>query len=750
MKRLATILAFTLLPLLATAQMTFEKGNWASVLAKAKEENKIVFVDFYTTWCGPCKVMAKNIFPLKNVGDFYNANFVNYKIDAEKGEGIALAKKYGVKAYPTYIFTDGNGNFLHQAVGSYKAEDFINHGKTALDPSKQLGNLLKGSGEVSKADMPAYLRKLSQERLPYNDKYEAYISSLSKKELYSQKTYDLMVELGGRDAKGFTYNLIRDNKKKFIKAVGEETISNYFYRKLLTKAYGFSNKKESIQPVLDEAKNIGFDFADKIKATITLTGYNYEGKYNEFLKAAPIYLEKYAKDDLALKFNPVFVEANKFSNYTPEMKKFTLQLAKELIAANYRVMDVNASIGKKYSEAGDFKMALKYYQKGSDYTKANGMEDRLAQSVKFLKEKVAVIEKGDYTFHISGLDKYNGFTFHFFYRSPTDIGEYVETEGVVIKDGSCTITGNVKTPMPAGWSVYEGDNFKGKGSIILEPGEFKAKLKGRDLEVENGWYNYYMHQGLKDNAKYKEATKKMTEFSAKKMDMKNPEVRKEYFKYNDEVLDAQKEYYAGLFNYNADPTVKMLAFYIGNLSREENAEANIQKLQTALGDHYLLKTLAFHKKKNKEREAMQASTAVGKKIKPFVAKDLSGKTFELEKVLKKNNYVMLEFWASWCGPCRGAIPHLKEVYSKYKKEGFEIVSFSLDDKENLWRKASEDEDIPWINTSDLLAYKSPIAKMYGVSGVPYSLIIDKNGVIVYKQLGMSKEFDQKLEELLKK
>ena len=74
----------------------FETSSWKEVLQKAKQENKLIFVDLYTTWCGPCKKMAAETFPQQVVGDYFNKNFVNYKIDAEKGEGPELAGKYEV------------------------------------------------------------------------------------------------------------------------------------------------------------------------------------------------------------------------------------------------------------------------------------------------------------------------------------------------------------------------------------------------------------------------------------------------------------------------------------------------------------------------------------------------------------------------------------------------------------------------------------------------------------------------------
>src|SRR5882757_6003051 len=82
----------------------FTHGSWAEVKAKAKQENKLIFVDFFTDWCGPCKAMAIGTFPNPQAGEFYNKHFISVKIDAEKGEGISLAKQYSVHAYPTLAF----------------------------------------------------------------------------------------------------------------------------------------------------------------------------------------------------------------------------------------------------------------------------------------------------------------------------------------------------------------------------------------------------------------------------------------------------------------------------------------------------------------------------------------------------------------------------------------------------------------------------------------------------------------------
>ncbi|SHF38415.1 thioredoxin family protein [Chryseobacterium sp. OV279] len=136
----------------------FEESKFANILTKAKNENKLVFIDAYTTWCGPCKLMAKNIFVLQSVGDYYNSNFINVKIDMEKGEGRDIATKYNVFSFPTYLFLDGNGEVVFRSGSSLTEQEFMQVGKDAQDPSKQLALLKKRFNEGEKD--PTFLRNL--------------------------------------------------------------------------------------------------------------------------------------------------------------------------------------------------------------------------------------------------------------------------------------------------------------------------------------------------------------------------------------------------------------------------------------------------------------------------------------------------------------------------------------------------------------------------------------------------------------
>lgn len=110
----------------------FTSGKWAEILQKAKEENKLIFLDAYASWCGPCKMMNKRVFSKEKIGKFYNKNFINVKIDMEKGEGPQLARTYKVRAYPSLYFIDHNGNVKLSAIGYQPPDKFLAMGKRAL------------------------------------------------------------------------------------------------------------------------------------------------------------------------------------------------------------------------------------------------------------------------------------------------------------------------------------------------------------------------------------------------------------------------------------------------------------------------------------------------------------------------------------------------------------------------------------------------------------------------------------------
>lgn len=118
-----------------TGGIRFENSTWQETREKAIKERKLIFADFYTEWCGPCLSMAEEVFPLMEIGNFYNTHFVNVKVDAEKGEGKSLREKYKVASYPTFLFVDPqSGEVVHRSSSRQEAETFLFTGRSAVTP----------------------------------------------------------------------------------------------------------------------------------------------------------------------------------------------------------------------------------------------------------------------------------------------------------------------------------------------------------------------------------------------------------------------------------------------------------------------------------------------------------------------------------------------------------------------------------------------------------------------------------------
>lgn len=165
----------------------FEHGTWKEVLAKAKQTNKPIFVDVYTSWCGPCKKMSKDIFPLAEVGKVYNANFICYQVDAEKGEGLEIGKTYEVRAYPTYLFIKADGTVFYRSLGSMNVKAFIEVSKTALAEMNDPKSITEWKKEyVQKKNDPlfllGYMKKRNKQGLPNDSLFDEYLKLIPEEE----------------------------------------------------------------------------------------------------------------------------------------------------------------------------------------------------------------------------------------------------------------------------------------------------------------------------------------------------------------------------------------------------------------------------------------------------------------------------------------------------------------------------------------------------------------------------------------
>ena len=213
----------------------FQSGlSWLQIQAKAKAEKKYIFVDTYTTWCVPCKQMEAEIFPQKEVGDFFNSNFINFKvqIDRSKRDNDAIKKAYSdaklieetykISAYPTYLFFNPEGELVHSIFGgTNSSKEFISKARQALDPSTQY-TILGKKFEDGRRDT-AFLTRLIRTSLSLNDMANApiYIKSYLKTQvdLLSSQNIKLIAQ-SISSSKDIGYNVLINYPEKVEEVIG--------------------------------------------------------------------------------------------------------------------------------------------------------------------------------------------------------------------------------------------------------------------------------------------------------------------------------------------------------------------------------------------------------------------------------------------------------------------------------------------------------------------------------------------------
>lgn len=207
----------------------FFKGSWKEAVAASKETGKPLFVDAYTTWCGPCKRMSREVFTQKEVGDFYNQNYIAVKLDMERGDGKAFAQKHRVTAYPTLLFLDQEEKVFFKKVGGLPPAQFIELGEMALtkyDPSFNAKIAYEASNKRPKAFI-TYLKTLAKSDKPRAKETNKYLRNT--KDISAAEKAEIAF-LGMESVDSRLNELALGQVAILRKAYGNETILKYWQR----------------------------------------------------------------------------------------------------------------------------------------------------------------------------------------------------------------------------------------------------------------------------------------------------------------------------------------------------------------------------------------------------------------------------------------------------------------------------------------------------------------------------------------
>ncbi|MDC0231532.1 thioredoxin family protein [Aureispira] len=278
--------------------ITFFEGTFKEAKALAAKEHKIIFMDAYASWCGPCKRMAKEVFTNSEVGKFYNKHFINIKVDMEKGEGPGLSNKYHVNSYPTLFFLDDKGEVVHVSKGGKPIDQFIELGKLALSKNNNSEEYAKKyeSGDRSPTFLRAYAYALLRSIKPHMKIANEYIKT--QKNLSNKENLEFLFDFSN-EADSRIFDLAIQNKTLIL-----ELKSQTAFEQKIREACDATIKKAiefDVKSLVDDAKQkMKYANPKFFKEYSFLADMKYAIEIEDmqtYVALTDKYLKKYAKKD---------------------------------------------------------------------------------------------------------------------------------------------------------------------------------------------------------------------------------------------------------------------------------------------------------------------------------------------------------------------------------------------------------------------------------------------------------------------
>ena len=234
---MVVVLGATTISFASAQGIKFVESNFKEAVAQAEQENKLLFMDCYTSWCGPCRLLANRVFPNDSIGQFFNKHFVSLKVDMEKGEGPALARQYGVKAYPTLLFIDpSTQEIVSQVVGFRTVKALLEDAQKAANPNRNLQGLAAQFNEnpTNPAIASAYLEglwaaSLTQER---DETLKNYLSRLTPEEICTTDNWKIL-STHTENPYSYAFDCLHKNREGFRNVMGKEAVNaklDHLYR----------------------------------------------------------------------------------------------------------------------------------------------------------------------------------------------------------------------------------------------------------------------------------------------------------------------------------------------------------------------------------------------------------------------------------------------------------------------------------------------------------------------------------------
>jgi len=283
--------------------ISFSEKPWAEILSQAKSLNRMIFLDGYASWCGPCKWMAANMFTRDTIADYYNNTFICAHFDMEKGEGVQLARLYQVKAYPSLLFLSPDGELVHKRVGAPQlVADYFDMAHAALTPGEGFVACMKKyqEGERDPKFMIKYLGRVSEAYMPVNEPLKEYFATQKPADLVNRDNWSIIYKyVSDMDSQEFNYLL------KYQKEYGDlytvdsvsSKIFSVFLQSLITVCRSSSFNEGMYNQIKEKIRASGYAGVEKVIFASDLNLYQMKSDMQRFITLAMTDLDKYYSDD---------------------------------------------------------------------------------------------------------------------------------------------------------------------------------------------------------------------------------------------------------------------------------------------------------------------------------------------------------------------------------------------------------------------------------------------------------------------
>lgn len=781
----AALLCGTILQVCAQGTQ-FRELTFRQALEKAKQENKPLFLDCYTSWCGPCKNMLNNVFTLPEAGEFMNTSFVCVKFDMEKGEGVELQKQFNVRAFPTFLIIRPDGTIQHRLAGGSQWPRFKQRLERGLNEKTSLHYLdnLYRAGKLSSKQHAAYVLALndaSEDKQVQAFCREVFGKLTDKAKAGKDNWFLYEQEMLPTDQR-FVYLL--NNKPLFDRNIGKEIVDSQLYSVYsntlnLLHSTKTDNWVEICGAIGSQLQQVEFDQKDKINALLNYVTAIYSRNIEGVLQSLEQHwnvLPAYIAFDCLGSLNFIATQGDKsqLARYISIVEKAQSQ------AENPNLNKLLGEMLTRYR--GELTDRTAYAEVKGKVTKDKMKQVNLYQIVDGQERLLATSQVGkDGLYGFAFQPPYSGFYSIGgekkldkirLYLKPGDRGE------VNIAEDTLVITGR-NTPenlLLARWEAMMTpvrERLDGIDYVLFDyrdffpyfmnflpqaeafrngisfPDETFAQLMRRTISFDLDYAAFCIINALK-------ATKELHNVDGRPTHIPSRPTPADYPEYYKTIVSKEKLADASILEqpYGYDYLQRYTTFAVGgqqakstladrlawlpcDLLKAEMVLWQAERCRTyedylrILADYGQYLTTTNHAERKGAVSAKLYVGTKGKQAADFTYPDRNGKMVSLSDF--RGKVVLVDVWATWCGPCRAEIPHLVKLEKEMQGKDVVFISVSVDDKKDhqKWLDVLDSEGMHGVQL--FAGGWGQIVKDYKIKGIPRFMVFDRNGNVVTTQ-----------------